>query len=249
MHTPHTYLPQYSLSTILARMTDKPDPDPDSKPTTVKKTNTKTPKNKKQLSKKRTPDVANGGVKKTNTKRGEKLLESWEYPEIEDGRKRAALGVYRETGNASAACRAARVSRGTWYVWCDYTPGFEEAAKEVYEAWIDRIEREAYRRAVEGVTEPVGWYKGEAGGYIQRYSDPLAMFLLKGNRPEKYADRMELKAALANLDLTRLPDHMVEQIAQGVHPLVVLAQANEAAQKLLAQAENGVESSDSEEPE
>jgi len=42
---------------------------------------------------------------------------------------------------------------------------------------------------------------------------------------------------------------MVEQIAQGVHPLVVLAQANEAAQKLLTRVENGVESSDTEEAE
>jgi len=135
------------------------------------------------------------------------------------------------------------------YRWLEADLEYASAVESVKEGAVDRLEQEAYRRAVEGVREPTGWYKGMPGGYIQKYSDTLAIFLLKGLRPDKYADRVELKAALANLDLTRLPDHMVEQIAQGVHPLVVLAQANEAAQKLLAQSENGVESSDSEEPE
>ena len=227
-------------------MTDKPNPG--SKPTTVKKTNTKTPKNKKQLSKKRTPDVANGGVKKLDNLDIGKPSEPWEWPRIEDKRKRAVLVGLRETGTVSGGCGCARISRQSFYNWCEADPDFGDAVREVQEAAADRLEQEAYRRAVEGVREPTGWYKGMAGGYIQRYSDTLAIFLLKGLRPDKYADRVELKAALANLDLTRLPDHMVEQIAQGVHPLVVLAQANEAAQKLLAQAENGVESSDSEEP-
>ena len=159
------------------------------------------------------------------------LLDDWEYPEIEDRRVRLALAVYRETGNVSAATRQARISRGTWYDWLDRVPGFREATEEAKEAWIDRIEREAYRRAVEGVTEPVGWYKGEAGGYIQRYSDPLTMFLLKGNR-EQYQDRLEMRGAMASLDITGWPDWMLERVARGEHPAVVLAAAMDRAPQL-----------------
>ena len=39
--------------------------------------------------------------------------------------------------------------------------------------------------------EPV-YYQGEVVGQVQRYSDTLLMFLLKGRRPEKFKDRTEL---------------------------------------------------------
>ncbi len=43
---------------------------------------------------------------------------------------------------------------------------------------------------MEGVEEPVRWYKGEAGGMVRKYSDVLLIFLLKGLRPDKYKDRV-----------------------------------------------------------
>ena len=43
---------------------------------------------------------------------------------------------------------------------------------------------EATRRAVDGVEEPVDFYKGKAGGTVNRYSDNLLMFLIKAKRPE-----------------------------------------------------------------
>jgi hypothetical protein len=55
----------------------------------------------------------------------------------------------------------------------------------------DRLEEEAWRRAVDGVEEPVGFYRGEPGAYVRRYSDTLLIFLLKGLRPEKYRERYE----------------------------------------------------------
>lgn len=57
------------------------------------------------------------------------------------------------------------------------------------------------------------------------YSDTLLIFLLKGAIPEKYKDRIEVKGALANLDLTKLPNHLLDRIAKGEHPLEVLASA------------------------
>ena len=91
----------------------------------------------------------------------------------------------------------------------------------------DILEAEAHRRAVEGVEEPVGWYRGKPGGTVRRYSDNLLMFLLKGVLPERYKDRMEVAGAFANIDLTRLPDDLIARLAAGEHPLSVLASAGE----------------------
>ena len=139
-----------------------------------------------------------------------------------------------ETGNKTQAAKLAEIERTT-----PYSPqwrkdeAFQEALHQAEEAAADLIESEAYRRAVEGVEESVGWYKGVAGGVIRRYSDVLLIFLLKGLRPEKYKDRMELRGVLANLDLSQLPDHLIERIAKGEHPLSVLASAIEGEPKAL----------------
>lgn len=48
---------------------------------------------------------------------------------------------------------------------------------------------------------PAGWYRGEPGGHVVEYSDTLLIFLMKGAMPDKYADRVQLRGALANLDV------------------------------------------------
>ncbi len=92
---------------------------------------------------------------------------------------------------------------------------------------VDVLEDEATRRAVEGWVEPVGWYKGKAGGTIRRYSDTLLIFRLKGELPQKYAERMQLSGGLATLNMDALPDDLLERIARGEHPMSVLASAVE----------------------
>ena len=85
------------------------------------------------------------------------------------------------------------------------------------------LEAEAYRRAVEGWVEPVGWYKGKAGGTVRRYSDTLLIFTLKGLLPDRYRDRVEGRSVLANIDLAQLPDALLARIAGGEDPRSVLA--------------------------
>jgi hypothetical protein len=113
----------------------------------------------------------------------------------------------------------------------------QAAVREAEEATADKIEREAYRRAVLGVEKPTGWYQGEPGGVIREYSDTMAIFLLKGLRPEKYKDRLEMKGALANLDMNLLPDEAIDRIANGEPVTAVLAsmvpRAGEAVPGLL----------------
>lgn len=56
---------------------------------------------------------------------------------------------------------------------------------------VSALEDEAHRRAFDGVDEPV-FYKGEDCGAVKKYSDTLAIFLLKAHAPEKYRERQDL---------------------------------------------------------
>ena len=54
----------------------------------------------------------------------------------------------------------------------------------------DVLEDEVRRRAFDGIEEPV-FYQGVATDVVRKYSNTLAVFLLKGAKPEKYKDRVE----------------------------------------------------------
>lgn len=104
-------------------------------------------------------------------------------------RQETFLAEYAKTGNISHSARAVGIDRGTHYKWLDdpkYAVAFGSADAEAG----DVLEAEARRRAVEGVDEPAGWYKGEPGGYVRRYSDTLLIFLLKGRKPEVFGDKI-----------------------------------------------------------
>lgn len=101
------------------------------------------------------------------------------------------------SGNVSAAARQAKVNRDTPYALRTAglaqqpTPEAAAFAKDwdaALEISIDALELEARRRAVAGVSEPVGWYRGAAGGTVRRYSDTLLIVLLKAHRPAKYRE-------------------------------------------------------------
>ncbi len=138
-------------------------------------------------------------------------------------KKKAFLAAFRATGNVRLACEAAEVGRSSHYRWLEADAAYEEAFDLAKEDAADILEAEATRRAVEGVEEPTGWYKGEPGGFIRRYSDTLLIFLLKGLRPEVYRERVEVRGLLAKLDLNLLPNHLIARIAAGEHIEAVLA--------------------------
>lgn len=60
---------------------------------------------------------------------------------------------------------------------------------------VDTLEKEAWRRAFEGVTrtEPI-MYQGErvAEKVIVEYSDKLMELMLKANRPHKYREQIKI---------------------------------------------------------
>ncbi len=104
-------------------------------------------------------------------------LEPELFPEIPHPKKRAYVIALAEAGNRTEAAKAAGISRWTPYdpQWRD-DKALQAALRLADEAAADLIESEVYRRAVHGWEEPVGWYKGEAGGMVRKYSDLLAIF-------------------------------------------------------------------------
>jgi AcrR family transcriptional regulator len=102
--------------------------------------------------------------------------------------------------NVSEACAASGVARTTVYA---YERG--EVAEGIdHKAWLarfedakrqaaDKLESEAFRRAVDGVDEPlIGRVGKDQDGVIttvKRYSDTLLNLLLRANRPDKFRDR------------------------------------------------------------
>lgn len=111
-----------------------------------------------------------------------------EFYENLQHKKRAFLVAYSECGNVTKAAEASGISRQSHYDWLATDPEYAEAFRHADDAAGDRLEAEARRRAVEGVDEPV-YHKGEVVGYIRKYSDTLLIFLLKGAKPDKYAER------------------------------------------------------------
>lgn len=90
------------------------------------------------------------------------------------------------------AAQVAGIDRGTHYRWLQDDPEYAAAFAESSESAIERLEREAVRRAAEGVSEPV-YHRGQVVGHVQKYSDTLLIFLLKAARPDKYRDNVRME--------------------------------------------------------
>lgn len=151
-------------------------------------------------------------------------------------KKKAFLAAFREFGNVRLACEAAAVGRSSHYRWLDQDPDYAEEFEQAKADAVDVLEAEARRRAVDGVEELVGWYKGQAGGKIRRYSDTLLIFLLKGLRPEVYRERMEVRGFLGKIDFNTLSNEVIERIANGENMMAVLSDGAERGVLLLKQA-------------
>jgi hypothetical protein len=105
-------------------------------------------------------------------------------------KKEAFLAALAKLGNVSDAARKAKVPRRTVYNWREDDPDFAEAWAEAEDIAVDALEAEARRRALKGTLKPV-YQGGKRVGSVREYSDTLTIFLLKGARPEKYADRVK----------------------------------------------------------
>jgi len=92
-----------------------------------------------------------------------------------------------EMGNIFRACEASGLDRGYAYNVKAKDPEFAAAWDKALEDSADRMEAEAWRRAMKGVERPV-FHKGCEVGLVREYSDVLLIFMLKGLRPDKFRE-------------------------------------------------------------
>lgn len=109
-------------------------------------------------------------------------------------RKASFLDALRLRGNVSDAATAAGIRRQLAYDWRKDDAEFAAAWEEALDEAADTMEREAFRRAVDGVEEPV-YHQGVEVGAVRKYSDTLLIFLLKATRPEKYRERSDTRVS------------------------------------------------------
>lgn len=103
-------------------------------------------------------------------------------------RKGTFLKVLGKTGLINKSAAAAGVHPSTVYEHIQHDPEFKAEVERVRTDFNERLEAEAYRRAVDGYDEPV-YQKGERVGFRRVFSDGLLTLMLKKNIPE-YRDKI-----------------------------------------------------------
>jgi hypothetical protein len=91
------------------------------------------------------------------------------------------------------ACKVSGLTRSHAIKLRNKIPAFDELWTEIYDDVTDVIENTAYKRAVEGIEEPV-YYKGDLVDTKLVYSDSLLTLLLQSRRPEVYKQRAAIEA-------------------------------------------------------
>lgn len=126
------------------------------------------------------------------------------------------LDTFRWCGMVSTACELMGISRNTVYAERQRNEDFALAWADAEEESTEAMEREAYRRAVEGVTTPLV-SAGKHVTDVQSYSDRLLEFMLKSRRPEKYRDRVDVNHSgkiekRVKVDLEKLDDNELDAL-------------------------------------
>jgi len=113
-------------------------------------------------------------------------------PKVSTDKKKDFIAALADTGNVTKAAERVGVPRKTLYDHKARDEEFAEAWNYAMNEAHDRLEYEAWRRAVHGVDRPV-YQKGELIGFEKQYSDNVLIRLLEATKPEKYRHRSEAK--------------------------------------------------------
>jgi hypothetical protein len=119
------------------------------------------------------------------------------FATISNVKKRRFLAAFACCGSVTHAAKRARVSWTSHYNWLRETDNaaYTEAFNRARDIAGDLAEGEIYRRAFLGFDHPV-IYEGEITDSYKAYSDNLAMFWLKGLKPERYRENVNLSGAV-----------------------------------------------------
>src|SRR3990167_5672353 len=107
--------------------------------------------------------------------------------------KRAFLEAYSRHGIRAKAEKEIGVGEGTANWWRKSDPEFAAAYTEAGNTAADMIEAEVYRRAVEGIEEPLVWQGQLTGDTVRKYSDGLLGILIKAHKPERFRERYDAR--------------------------------------------------------
>lgn len=137
-------------------------------------------------------------------------------------KRRVFLDVLARTGVVAEAARAVGYTdTATLQQYRRNDEEFAEAWDLSLDAAANVLEEEIWRRAKEGVLEPT-FYKGQVVGYTPKYSDTLAMFILRGLKPGTYRESqrggdMNINFGIAVLPMTAQSDEQWEKRAVLMH--------------------------------
>lgn len=104
------------------------------------------------------------------------------------------LNQLSEGSSVAGACRVIGVDVNVLYKLRKKSTEFAALWAASIECGTDLLEDEALRRAKDGWLEPI-FQGGTEVGQVRRYSNVLLIFLLKGRRPKKFRDKIEIDAS------------------------------------------------------
>ena len=117
--------------------------------------------------------------------------------------QKRVLEEFVRCGALGPACLAASVTYYGHFYWLRNDEDYYAAFAEARELVSDKMEAEAYRRAVDGIDRVV-YSQGKVVGSQREYSDNLLTLLLKANRPEKYKERVSVTEESVDAEIARL---------------------------------------------
>ena len=119
-------------------------------------------------------------------------MASIDSPQTVSRKKRVFLKALAKSGVIRDSARVARLSLNRVKRFRRKNPKFEARVQQALEGYVTVLEKEADRRGIKGVKEPV-FYEGDICGYKKKYSEGLLQFRLKALAPEKYRERTDVK--------------------------------------------------------
>ena len=128
------------------------------------------------------------------------LQGSLENKALRAARQRMFLDAYAKTGSYTKAGQYAGIDIALHYYWLHKDPSYSERFEEASQCVGDVLEGVAIDRAVNGTLRGV-YYKGEKVDTEIEYHDRLLTFVLKGAKPYKYADRVDLTSQGRSLSI------------------------------------------------
>lgn len=112
--------------------------------------------------------------------------------------KRAFLRSVEGSGNIGWSADQVGIHRSTFYSWLETDDQFAAAYRQAEIRATEVLEKEAWRRAVEGSPYTrTSYYRGEPVGTDHKieYSDQLLTLLLRARAPERYREKVDMNVS------------------------------------------------------